>query len=233
VVGRRVGGGGRGPNPPAADCAPRAPRVPRACRPAAAARAAARPPAALGASLPRQPPRGPSQPAPRTNRTRLSPPVQTGRASRPYGPVRTRRAPRRSAPTRRARLGRRSRPALSPLARRRSARRRCSGSGCWAGAGHVRAPPPLRTPSGAAPLPDSFGRSSPPGVMRGAVTEIDLGGAVTPGGVAQGTPGSATTRAASWTRPTRCHHPPPSRTKWTRRVPHPVLIGHAASLTPY
>ena len=27
--------------------------------------------------------------------------------------------------------------------------------------------------------------------------------------------------------------PPFSRTKWTRRVPHPVLIGHAASLTPY
>jgi hypothetical protein len=27
--------------------------------------------------------------------------------------------------------------------------------------------------------------------------------------------------------------PPPSRTKWTRRVPHLVLIGHAASLTPY
>ena len=27
--------------------------------------------------------------------------------------------------------------------------------------------------------------------------------------------------------------PSPSRTKWTRRVPHPVLIGHAASLTPY
>jgi hypothetical protein len=26
---------------------------------------------------------------------------------------------------------------------------------------------------------------------------------------------------------------PPSRTKWTRRVHHPVLIGHAASLTPY
>ena len=25
----------------------------------------------------------------------------------------------------------------------------------------------------------------------------------------------------------------PPRTKWTRRVPHPVLIGHAASLTPY
>ena len=26
---------------------------------------------------------------------------------------------------------------------------------------------------------------------------------------------------------------PPPLTKWTRRVPHPVLIGHAASLTPY
>jgi len=25
--------------------------------------------------------------------------------------------------------------------------------------------------------------------------------------------------------------PPPPRTKWTRRVPHPVLIGHAASTT--
>ena len=27
--------------------------------------------------------------------------------------------------------------------------------------------------------------------------------------------------------------PPPPRTKWTRRIPHPVLIGHAASLPPY
>ena len=27
--------------------------------------------------------------------------------------------------------------------------------------------------------------------------------------------------------------PRPPRTKWTRRVPPPVLIGHAASLTPY
>ena len=35
----------------------------------------------------------------------------------------------------------------------------------------------------------------------------------------------------------RCRSPPPPQphpgTKWTRRVPHPVLIGHAASLTPY
>ena len=27
--------------------------------------------------------------------------------------------------------------------------------------------------------------------------------------------------------------PPPLRTKWTRRVLHPVLIGHAASFNPY
>jgi hypothetical protein len=27
--------------------------------------------------------------------------------------------------------------------------------------------------------------------------------------------------------------PAPPGTKWTRRVPHPVPIGHAASLTPY
>jgi hypothetical protein len=30
--------------------------------------------------------------------------------------------------------------------------------------------------------------------------------------------------------PAGARPPPPSRTKWTRRVPHPVLIGHAASL---
>jgi len=52
----------------------------------------------------------------------------------------------------------------------------------------------------------------------------------------------APTRAAAgwWTRPRvasadgtagGCPPPPPPRTKWTRRVPHPVLIGHAASLS--
>ena len=35
------------------------------------------------------------------------------------------------------------------------------------------------------------------------------------------------------TLPCRARYPPPPRTKWTRRVLHPVLIGHAASLTPY
>ena len=39
-------------------------------------------------------------------------------------------------------------------------------------------------------------------------------------------------RAGTGTGRRRCR-PPPPRTKWTRRVPHPVLIGHAASLTPY
>jgi hypothetical protein len=38
-------------------------------------------------------------------------------------------------------------------------------------------------------------------------------------------PGRASPRAAA--------PPPVLRTKWTRRVPHPVLTGHAASLTPY
>jgi hypothetical protein len=33
-------------------------------------------------------------------------------------------------------------------------------------------------------------------------------------------------------RAVRAPPPRPPRTKWTRRVPHPVLIGHAASLTP-
>jgi hypothetical protein len=47
----------------------------------------------------------------------------------------------------------------------------------------------------------------------------------------EGTPRSAhpTHRTGTAFRPP----PPPSCTKWTRRVPHPVLIGHAASLTPY
>jgi len=36
-----------------------------------------------------------------------------------------------------------------------------------------------------------------------------------------------------WTLKGKVPCPPaPPRTKWTRRVPHPVLIGHAASLTP-
>jgi len=39
--------------------------------------------------------------------------------------------------------------------------------------------------------------------------------------------------AALLLTPTSPPPPSPPRTKWTRRVPYPVLIGHAASLTPY
>jgi hypothetical protein len=40
--------------------------------------------------------------------------------------------------------------------------------------------------------------------------------------------GAANTRASAGCGRAGC---PPPRTKWTRRVPHPVLIGHAASLS--
>jgi hypothetical protein len=39
-------------------------------------------------------------------------------------------------------------------------------------------------------------------------------------------------RPAALQRAARRCPPPPPRTKWTRRVPHPVLIGHASSLPP-
>ena len=45
--------------------------------------------------------------------------------------------------------------------------------------------------------------------------------------------GDAGVAAAERTQRTARGGAPPPRTKWTRRVPHPVLIGHAASLTPY
>jgi len=38
---------------------------------------------------------------------------------------------------------------------------------------------------------------------------------------------------ASWLAGMQPPPPPRPRSNWTRRVPHPVLIGHAASLTPY
>ena len=71
----------------------------------------------------------------------------------------------------------------------------------------------LRRP--AKPLRDA--EAAPPAVQPGG----DTGGA-TAGSVASATP----------TTP-HVPHPPPPRTKRTHRVPHPVLVGHAASLTPY
>ena len=44
--------------------------------------------------------------------------------------------------------------------------------------------------------------------------------------------GVASWLAASWLNEghaVQARQPPPPRTKWTRRVPHSVLIGHAAS----
>ena len=45
-------------------------------------------------------------------------------------------------------------------------------------------------------------------------------------------PARALAQIAAGPPPALSSPPPPPRTKWTRRVPHPVLIGHAASLTP-
>jgi hypothetical protein len=46
-------------------------------------------------------------------------------------------------------------------------------------------------------------------------------------------PAHAGARAAVAARERLPPPPPAPRTKWTRRVPHPVLTGHAASLIPY
>jgi len=66
-----------------------------------------------------------------------------------------------------------------------------------------------------------------------------------PGGGADGPGGTRGAGARAWGREQALGvlnaytalrvevRPPPSRNKWTHRVPHPVLIGHAASLTPY
>ena len=53
----------------------------------------------------------------------------------------------------------------------------------------------------------------------------------TPGADVFATPHSARPDAGGASPPPP--PPSPSRTKWTRRVPYPVLIGHAVSLTLY
>ena len=67
-----------------------------------------------------------------------------------------------------------------------------------------------------------------------AVAEEGLRAAEGVGAIARGARGADSMSVAARERAPACPPaPPPSRTKWTRRVPHPVLIGHAASLTPY
>jgi len=43
----------------------------------------------------------------------------------------------------------------------------------------------------------------------------------------------AVRRAGQEERIALCHSKEPDSERWPRLVPHPVLIGHAASLTPY
>jgi len=93
-----------------------------------------------------------------------------------------------------------------------------------------------------APAPRSDGLPGPPrcGARGGGVARITAGG----GGRKRGgsdedgasrgaSPGPKRRRAAEGA-PLRVGPAPPlPRTRWTRRVRRPVLIGHAASLTPY
>ena len=52
-------------------------------------------------------------------------------------------------------------------------------------------------------------------------------------GAARATADAAAKQADAHLEALQAPPPPPPRTKWTRRVPHPVLIGHVASLAPY
>jgi len=99
--------------------------------------------------------------------------------------------------------------------------------------GMVRAPPrsaPLCAPTGTrASSPCPARRAS----LSGRATQV--AGMVVLGGLTRltGSGLSMTKWRPHSEMPPMTQAPPPPRTKWTRRVPHPVLIGHAASLTPY
>jgi len=71
--------------------------------------------------------------------------------------------------------------------------------------------------------------------IAGGVLARRIGGtAVLGGGMLLASLCTALTPVVAWTFPLLVvRAPPPPRTNRTRRVPHPVLIGHAASLTPY
>ena len=78
---------------------------------------------------------------------------------------------------------------------------------------------------------DRAGRTAGPlgrAVLR-AVRALGLGAGALPG--AEGLSGSAGAEEDGVARAEELPPPPFSRTKWTCRVPHPVLIGHAASLS--
>ena len=83
----------------------------------------------------------------------------------------------------------------------------------------VQTPPPCRTKwTRRVPHPVLIGHAA-------SLSQVQLRGA----GL-----GAYDSSAAGRAGPTACEAPlPPPRTKWTRRVPQPVLIGHAASLLLY
>ena len=174
--------------------------------------------------------RGP--PSPRTNRTRRVPhPVPIGHAAagkctcrasamvpaaRARGARRAGAMARRGAPTRQtrglrgARVLRRGRAGAAPLRDTREGGRECTVGtrvGATVGRGGERV---LRRGRGAEPLAGDRRHWTP-----------RSGGAS--GATFAHSASSSPARAGSTL-------PPPSRTKWTRRVPHPVPIGHAASL---
>ena len=112
------------------------------------------------------------------------------------------------SPNQRTRRRRRCRWARCGASSRHCPRRSAPGVG--GGATGVPCPPAPWPPAPGAPLPLTPASAHAAGARPGG------------GGCAAG---GARARAER-----RC---PPPRTNWTRRIPQPVLIGHAASLTPY
>jgi hypothetical protein len=92
-----------------------------------------------------------------------------------------------------------------------------------------RAPPPPAGRQAAAPIPAGTQMFRPGTRQVSSPPAPKPHPRPSPGAAARAPPGLESTPGRVLTRT-----PPPSLcTKWTRRVPHPVPIGHAASLTPY
>ena len=85
-----------------------------------------------------------------------------------------------------------------------------------------------RLPARAPPAPRRCGRVLTACVLSGGRRRAGVS-SKTRGACPWGGPATRSWCVASRWRPPP--PPPPPRTKWTRRVPHPVLIGHAASLS--
>ena len=153
---------------------------------------------------------GPHRASPRGRRAAGAAAMAPIGGARPHGAV------QRHAAARRAPLGRRQGRRAgggSLLPRRRSHARARAGRGAvrrgaWCAprcpAPPSRAPKPCREPPPPPPSPMPAPRQLPPPATRALTADR-----------------SPLTADRS--------PPPPPRTKWTRRVPHPVLIGHAAS----